>query len=276
MALGLASPMFLPLVAVALGQVLPSRPLDTCEEHHCPIGWTASPKGCSWGFKCYRATPALSSHDGCAALCTEKGERAGLACVGSMEEARFVSTLFDGRSHWIGMYRNPARTESSDWTDAHWAAHDQCGPFANWGTAQPDSAYGQEDCVVMTSAATWDDIGCSRREFQCLCELGATTSDEYPDEVASLISSANSQAWATAAAAFRAYLLAIAVPVVAFLAWSITEAIDYARTLNDQVPTSISGRTLRRLRQARWHFLRLRLRTSHSMTYCFSLGWLMH
>ncbi|XP_017316741.1 C-type lectin domain family 4 member E isoform X2 [Ictalurus punctatus] len=96
--------------------------------------------------------------------CREKG--ADLVIINSKEEQEFISKILSRRKAWIGL-NDRDREGEWKWVD---------GTPLNtgfWGQSEPNSAAGEEDCVVIHDHTdpvwNWSDYPCSR-QFIWICE----------------------------------------------------------------------------------------------------------
>merc|ERR1711915_126474 len=130
----------------------------------CPSGWTAL------GGSCYMVASRMSTWYAAQTFCREQGGY--LAEITNMSEFSLLEQylLNYESNYWIGLTDD---AKEGAWI---WSESDVQATWTNWGPGDPNSYYGDEDCVNLLSklAHTFNDSPCDRIEIypsHGLCEF---------------------------------------------------------------------------------------------------------
>ncbi|XP_019617436.1 PREDICTED: collectin-10-like, partial [Branchiostoma belcheri] len=122
-----------------------------------------------WRDICYKAFNTLKTFSDAGAACRADGGT--LAMPRDADTNAFVISLYnsvhDDRAFWIGLHdqREEGRFE--------WVDGSARGPYSSWGQGRPDSAGGNEDCVLYSALPSlkdkWNDEECDYT-FRFICQ----------------------------------------------------------------------------------------------------------
>lgn len=176
------------LLAAILWMPAASRTVSAATTYSCPGGLTvvdgATPVSNQgvFGSKCYAFFNVNGTFNFAKPECEEMGGT--LPVIESAGENAFVRSIAGSNEVWLGASDDGGRISGASEGNFYWVGAGSAfwtggasgsavgGAYENWSDSEPNDSGGNEDCAVLQTSDTWNDVSCIDGS-RIVCEVPA-------------------------------------------------------------------------------------------------------